>query len=238
MENSILKTLPAELRLKIYAEVFEGTVITITVKVTRPGELNSQSHLHKYSFDRGCSLAVTCRAIKAESEEIMWRSAIVKAENTSGYDINIHELNKALPDEVALYITHLANVTFLGLGHAQSLGCESATTSLLKYPNLQVFDTPYLDCDDDFMIGHMYWWEYVEDWLLHDKVDRQIVPFSYERSNPIEFLEEYYGIKENIGIQIIGWLALDYPFTLEDFVVVCIAPLSSLVRRRRINNGS
>lgn len=123
MDNLFLKKLPPELFLKIYETVFHKDMggssyyfPEVEITVTRAGSFT-------YSFSRGCGLTFACRLIKAESWATMWRNAIVRAYGRGfgwlGNDdaIEIGELNKVLPDEIAQNIIYLSNIHFPSRQH-------------------------------------------------------------------------------------------------------------------------
>lgn len=92
----------------------------------------------RYRFSPDCSLAATCRAIRIESADTMWRNVFVKAGHhwttkrgpcgalPLRAPITLEMLNSVLPDAIAQHITRLTNVLLPENG--------DATTCLLKYP--------------------------------------------------------------------------------------------------------
>lgn len=73
MENSfILERLPAELRVRIYEDVFEGALIIVGILVGIGDgwyKKDPNKHTVRYKFNSKCSLAATCRAIRADSAD-------------------------------------------------------------------------------------------------------------------------------------------------------------------------
>lgn len=260
MENSPLGKISTEICLQIYAHVFQGT--KITTQITDEDSLSSISKLFddgddddefpKYQFGPDCGLAITCRAIRIESSETMWRNVFVKAVKLGPYGeiaASLKSLNKVLPDEVAQHITHLANIRLPEPPLLEGENANEATTYLLKYLSLKVCTADYLrpyEMDYELTIGGVGGSEYVKRITDDPSYGRQLVPFEVEddlsrHMRPSLFLEKEFGIYSDCGIQIIGRSLLQRynGFSggigacgfLHSFAV-CTVPRSKMIRNR------
>lgn len=244
MESSLLRKLPPEIRLQIHAYVFDGATATILVghDVDTQAQVDSSlKPLIRYRFSPDCSLAATCRAIRIESADTMWRNVFVKAGHhwttkrvpcgalPLRAPITLEMLNSVLPDAIAQHITRLANVLFSENG--------DATTCLLKYPNLKVciIDNSYLA--SEFVVRPVLGFSCIlERWHDYYFLKHLPLPMTIKgRKKPSLVLEEKFGIKPDSGIQIIGRELLHnardliLSDTLQFATGLCIVPESTLV---------
>lgn len=126
MDNSILRKIPAEIRLQIYNNVFPrfGKRIVVNLHKDRPAT-------HWTGFDKG--LLLTCRDIYNEAVEIMWRNAIVYVESGDRTGAPVQELIEAIPERL------VRNITFLVDAEVEcSESSEHDAPPLPKLPNLEV----------------------------------------------------------------------------------------------------
>lgn len=204
MEDSILERIPTETRIKIYEEVFGGARIRVLI-----GDPYLNEPAVSYRFSRNCSLAFTCRAIRAESAEAMWRGAVVGARRTYASQIFLEDLNAVLPDEIARHITHLEDISLPSDSITWVNRGEKDLTDaafLAKYPRLKRISnvTEFEDQlrEQPVMVDGMS----VEDYLrlvANDSFEPQIVPFEYEAGEkPDKYLERIYGFGAGCGVQI------------------------------------
>lgn len=124
----------AEIRAKIYKEIVKNARITMRIREGR------RRRPFKYRLKTDFSLAGTCRLIRNEFTETMWRSAIVKATGRGhkAGPVCIDTLNKTLPDDLARNITLLTQVSFPFLTQTRKQGLDLPAVSLLKFPSLRI----------------------------------------------------------------------------------------------------
>lgn len=237
MDNSILRKLPTEIRLNIYEEVLKGAKITISIH-------NSSSEEEKatvtYKFSSGCSLAITCRDIKIESAETMWRGAFVKilTDDDDNLSTFIQELTQLLPNEVTRNISHLSKIAFPNVDElVEQHSLEKVTSSFLNFPNLEVCIVPSLNIEDKATISHIDGVNVEHNILEHHENrheshwDQELALFEVgSGTEPNKFLEEIYGIGTDCNVQILS----------QQRLVVCyrLPPLEYGVRIASIRSSS
>lgn len=201
METILLKKLPAEIRVRIYELVFSGNRITINI---------AQSPV-RFSFSPECGFAFTCRAIRDEASETIWRSAIVKASNLNefgyGDKVNIDKLTKVLPDEIARNITQLRNVYLPTLEEVRNGSYESATASLARYPMLRVCCISIPGDLHRTALGSIDGTDFLHYLCPYHfgLSSRLIVPFTCASGlEPKKFIQRVYGLRPDCGIQILS----------------------------------
>lgn len=245
MDNSILRKLPTETRLNIYKEVFKGAKITISIHTSWSEE---EKATVTYSFSPGCSLANTCRDIKAESAEIMWRGAFVKIlTNDDEYvSIFIQKLTQLLPNEVTRNISHLSNIAFPNVDEMVEHGLEKATSSFLNFPNLKICIVPSFNIEERATISHIDGIDVKNNVMEHlenrqeSRWDQEFMLFEVgSGTEPKKFLEEIFGIGADCSVQFLSEQELTacyqgWCFRCQTKLGVCIASIrsSSEVRRR------
>lgn len=223
--------LPAEIRVQIYEEVFEGALITVVVN-WKDGDM----HKVRYKFSSECGLAITCRAIKADSADHMWRAAVVHAVAKNGRcPVPIRRLVQALPSDIARQVQFLSNVTFYD--HLKSIDLEGTgqyslqpspnsiqdiTTSLLKFPKLKVClavlvsdrYVVYWDMTEMGMtFDGMFFGDYVGSLPAVNDCNQKLVPFearSWPSPGLRELLKYFDSIQAASSIKILSRQKIRY----------------------------
>lgn len=137
MENSILNTLPAELRLKIYKHVFEGAQVVVSIHESKHGTEDRPLAEFTCSDDPDhASLVKTCRDIRTEALPVLFSESVVIAKGTD-HIVWLDDLNKVIGDGSAKYVRHIRNVRLPRINERSRHSPHSAMELLEKYPKLE-----------------------------------------------------------------------------------------------------
>lgn len=166
MDTSILKRIPVEVRLMIYDYAFVEATIRVTVQTfCDEGYLNETTTVG-LTYSNDARLLLSCRAIKCEAEEVLWKTAKYWSRETRPrwasippgfvYRImgptNLHELANGMSPHVAKHVKHMEGVT-IPPSYALPRGKE-VMPHLSKFPSLQVLVVKNL-LENSFRFGRM-----------------------------------------------------------------------------------
>lgn len=167
-----------------------------------------------FRYNRQCALAITCRLIKAESTEILWRSAVCSAvRKLNPSAVWLHHLRRALPQYYARNIVHLQNVCIPATEEVETWSLESVNVSLLGFPGLQTCGVTV--GYDDTVIDHGSMVEVVTAYgplsIMNlwqrwrgTGLDRRLLQFTGPRNASTQkFLRDFTGIKVSCGVHMI-----------------------------------
>lgn len=217
MENSILKKLAPELRLKIYAHVFEGAEITITIRKAAHG--TDQRPDAEFAYSVHARLAQTCQAIRAESLHVLYRKAIIVGAGPRGSNyVWLDDLNKVLDDDLALEVAHVRNIRLPELRNLPHDTRNDAMTLLKKYPKLKTCGLCFAEgetrsCARSFASA--------EGTLIGESIFKESPDQVYDKSfrfttasdvAPPRFLEGVFGIRESCQVLFLQLRVLRWDF--------------------------
>lgn len=216
MEKPFLQKIPPEIRLRIYRHAFQRARITVYVNeppYSAPFDAQPWDDLKDYSHH--CNLAFTCRTIKAESTEILWKTAAweVVSGSTNKEYVWLHYAARVLKMMgVAKYVTHLRGIGLPTIYEVKKWCLEPAVCALRAFPRLQTCGFVVPDDDDDcnicpaLILGDRLC---RLDWLEPDRaVMKTLLPFTNLSNDPVETIEpleilDLVGIDTNCKVQMI-----------------------------------
>lgn len=180
LDSLFFMMLPAELRLKIYDEAFEGSTAKITSLPWHRAATFDQNWMMPWKKwmlrpSQHHQLLLTCHAVYEEAMPVYWSRTVVDMRGDDMYP-GAGVMFAVFPSHARQYVQHITNVSYPNGVDRWGYGGWSFAQALSHLPNLKtcrLTDDNWVDCDEVqwFNLGRTFG----SDDLTPDKKDRRII---------------------------------------------------------------